>query len=135
MTALIENRYTKHRDGLITAHPVKGGWKVFKGSLVCVDRTGFAVPGSDIEGYRFMGIAIENADNSAGSNGDTNVRVQTMGVFSFAYDGSAKQEQVGMAVYIVDDQTITTDLNDKLVECIVCGKLEGLDGVDAWLRI
>ena len=132
MTALSENRYTKHRDGLITAHPVKASTKVFKGSLVCVDATGYAVPGADSAGFTFVGIAIENADNSAGSDGSTNVRVQTMGVFSFAKGGAESQADVGGTLYIMDDQTVTTAAT---VNNIACGTLEGLDGSDLWARI
>ena len=132
MTALTENRYTKHRDGLITAHPVKASTKIFKGSLICVDNTGFAVPGNDWAGLTFVGIAIENADNSAGSDGSTNVRVQTMGVFSFAKGGLEAQCDVGSQLYIMDDQTITASSTLNLVDC---GRLEGLDGSDLWVRI
>lgn len=132
MTALTENRYTKHRDGLITAHPLKASTKVYKGSLVCVDATGYAVPGADSAGLTFVGIAIENADNSSGSDGSTNVRVQTMGVFSFAKGGSESQADVGATLNIKDDQTVTTAAT---VNNIVCGTLEGLDGSDLWARI
>lgn len=132
MTALTENRYTKHRDGLITAHPVKASTKVYKGSLVCVDATGFAVAGADSAGNTFVGMAIENADNSAGSDGTTNVRVQTMGVFSFAKGGSETQADVGSQLFIVDDQTVTSD---STINNIACGTLEGLDGSDLWVRI
>lgn len=136
MAALTENRYTKHRDGLITAHPVKAETQVFKGSLVCVDSKGYAVPGAAVGGYRFVGIAIENADNSSGNDGDWNVRVQTMGVFSLAHDGSVKQGCVGLTANILDDQTITVKWGDELEGAsILCGKVEGLDGDDAWLRI
>ena len=109
MAALTENRYTKHRDGLVTAHPVKTGTKIFKGSLVCLDDTGHAVPGADSAGFRFCGVAIETADNSGGADGDIRLRVQTMGVFSFAKSGSATQADSGLPLNVVDDQTVTLD--------------------------
>ena len=77
MTALTENRYTKHRDGLVTAHPVKAGAHIYKGALVCADSTGYGVPGADTADYTFLGVALEEADNSAGQNGDLTLRVYT----------------------------------------------------------
>lgn len=132
MAALTADRYTKHRDGLITAHPVKASTEVFKGSLVCVDATGYAVPGADSAGLTFVGVAIEGADNSAGASGAISVRVQTMGVFSFAKGGSETQADVGTALNISDSQTVTVD---STINTITCGSLEGLDGSDLWVRI
>lgn len=132
MTALTENRYTKHRDGLVTAHPVKAAAHIFKGSLVCADSTGYAVPGADSAGLTFLGVALEEADNGAGASGDLLVRVQTSGVLSFSKSGTITQADLGAALYIVDDQTVglsATTTND-----IACGRLEALDGSDVWLR-
>ncbi|MCH7472200.1 hypothetical protein IIA79_04530 [bacterium] len=133
MTALTESRYTKHRDGLISAHPVKGITKIYKGSLVTAATGGYAVPGSDTANEALLGVALEEADNSSGADGDITVRVQTYGVFSFAKSGTITQANVGDTLYIFDDQTvalITTTTND-----IPCGQLEGLDGSDVWARI
>ena len=133
MTALTENRYTRYRDGLVTAHPVQASAVIYKGSLVCVDATGYALPGADTADYVFLGVAIEEADNSAGSDGDVTVRVQTSGVFSFAKIGSLSQANCGVQLYIADDQTVAaaaTTTND-----IPCGRLEGIDGDDVWVRV
>lgn len=133
MTVLTANRYTKHRDGIITAHPVKAATKIYKGSLVAADATGYAVPGADTSGFSFLGVAIEEADNSGGAAGALSVRVQTSGIFSFAKSGTITQASIGAALYIVDDQTVglaATTTND-----IHCGRLEALDGSDVWLRL
>lgn len=133
MSALTENRYTKHRDGLVTAHPLKVDAKIYKGSLVCADDTGYATPGDDTLDYKFLGVALESADNTGGADGAVTVRVQTSGVFSFAKSGAITIADVGAALYIVDDQTVglaATTTND-----VACGKLEGLDGSDVWVRI
>jgi hypothetical protein len=132
MAALTEDRYTKHRDGLITAHPVKAATQIFKGSLVCIDATGYAVPGADSAGLKFAGVAIEGADNSGGADAALTVRVQTMGVFSFAKGGAEGQADTGSALNIVDCQTVTAAVT---INSIACGKLEGLDGSDLWVRI
>lgn len=134
MTALTANRYTKHRDGLVTAHPVKAGACIYKGGIVCADTTGYAVAGADTAGYTVLGIALEAADNTAGSNGALSVRVQTSGVFSFAGSGGITQASLGDALCVVDDQTVAlaaTTTNDVAV-----GRLEALDGTGyVWLRL
>jgi hypothetical protein len=133
MTALTASRYTRHRDGLVTAQPVKASAQIHKGSLVAADASGYAVPGADTAGLTFLGVAIEDADNSGGASGAISVRVQTMGVFSFAKSGAITQASAGATLYLVDDQTVAlaaTTTND-----IACGKLEGLDGSDVWVRV
>ena len=134
MTALTENRYTRHRDGIVTAHPVKAGAHIYKGSLVCADSTGYAVPGADTADYVFLGVALEEADNSAGQDGSVLVRVQTAGVCSFAKSGAITQADVGAALCVADDQTVgltATTTND-----IPCGRLEAVDGSGGvWVRL
>jgi hypothetical protein len=133
MTALTANRYTKFRDGLITAHPVKANARIYKGGLVCADATGYALPGADVAGQVFLGVALEECDNTGGADGARSVRVQAHGVFCFAKTGSIAQAQVGAALYIYDDQTVAlaaTTAND-----IACGRVEALDGSDVWVRL
>jgi hypothetical protein len=134
MSALTTNRYTRHRDGLVTAHPVADSEHIFKGSLVCANTDGYAAAGKDSAGFKFLGVALEEADNSAGSDGDVTVKVLAHGVFSFAKSGTVVQADLGKSVYVVDDQTVAlaaTTTND-----IACGKIEALDGASAlWVRV
>lgn len=133
MAALTQSRYTRHREGTVTAHRVKGATQLFKGGIVCVDSTGYAVPGSDTAGQTFVGVAIEDADNTAGADGDIAIRVMARGVFSLAPGGSVTQADIGKPLYVVDDQTVAvaaTVTND-----IQAGRLEGFDGTDLWVRI
>lgn len=134
MTALTENRYTKHRDGIITAHPVKASAHIYKGSLVCADGTGYAVPGDDGAGLTVLGVAIEECDNSSGGDGAMSVRVQASGVFSFAKSGAITQADLGGVLYVKDDQSVA--LAAGVSNNIVCGRLEALDGTaSVWLRL
>jgi hypothetical protein len=133
MTPLTANRYTKFRDGLITAHPVKAAANIYKGSLVCAGTDGYAVPGADATGYTFLGVALEEADNTNGQSGDLLVRVQTQGVFSFGKSGTITQANIGANVYVVDDQTV--GLAATTTYDVLCGRLEALDGTDLWDRI
>ncbi len=134
MTALTANRYTKHRDGIVTAHPVKGAAHIYKGSIVCADATGYAVAGADTAGYTVLGVALEEVDNTGGADGVLTVRVQTMGVFSFALGGSAAQADLGADVYVADDQSVA--LAADTTNDVPVGRLESLDGTGhAWVRL
>jgi len=133
MTALTESRYTRHREGTVSAHRLKAATRIYKGSIVCADSTGYAVPGSDSAGQTFIGVAIEDADNTNGADGDIIVRVMARGVFSFAKGGSISQADIGGPLYIADDQTVA--VVSSTVNDVEIGRLEGFDGDDVWVRI
>jgi hypothetical protein len=85
-------------------YPVAASTKIYAGSLVCVNADGFAVPAADTSGYVFVGVALEQVDNSAGANGAKNLRVRRQGVFEFDA-ASITQAMVGDPMYAVDDHT------------------------------
>lgn len=129
MAALMKSRYTRHREGTVTAVKVARGAEIFKGGMVAVGRDGYAIAADTQRSKRFVGVAIEDADNTAGQDGDKAVRVMSRGVFSFAHDGSCKQENLGQQLFAVDDQTVGVHGS------LLVGTLEGFDGTDVWMRI
>jgi len=104
MAGLTRDRATSYREGVELEYPVAAGAKVFAGSLVCVNADGFAVPAADTSGYVFVGVALEQVDNSAGANGAKILRVRREGVFEFDA-ASITQAMVGDPMYAVDDHT------------------------------
>lgn len=118
--ALTKDRNTTYREGIEIEVPVAASTKIYAGSLVAVNSAGYAVPGADTAGLRFMGVAMQNVDNSAGSNGDKNVVVRRAGVFDFN-GNTLTQASVGTVMYLYDDETIapaSVTTND-----IPCGRL------------
>lgn len=106
MTACAEDRKTQYREGVELEFPVKASTKIYAGSMVCIEgSSGYAIPAADASGNQFIGVAMAQADNSSGSNGDINVVVRRTGTFLFAAS-SVGQAQVGDVVYVVDDQTV-----------------------------
>lgn len=83
---------------------VASGAHVFRGAFVELNGSGFLVPSS--AGGLFAGVAYEEADNTAGQNGDVSVRVFTQGDFSLAL-GGVTEADIGRAVYAADDETLT----------------------------
>jgi hypothetical protein len=104
MAALTKDRATPYREGVEVAYPVAAAVKIYAGSLVCANASGFAAPAADTSGLRLAGVALEQADNSNGTDGAMNVRVRRHGIFEFDA-ASITQAMVGDPMYAVDDHT------------------------------
>lgn len=104
MSGLTRDRATAYREGVELEFPVAASTKIFAGSMVCINANGYAVPAADTSGYRFVGVAMEQRDNSAGLDGGHSVRVRRAGAFEFDA-ASITQAMVGQPMYAVDDHT------------------------------
>jgi hypothetical protein len=120
MSALTKDRNTVRKQGDYAAYPVKANAKIFAGSQVCIDSTGYAVPGSDTAGLKFMGISRGYADNTGGANGDLSIEVWRRGSFELTASGMTRGN-VGDSVFVVDDQTV--GLTANTTNHIPCGKI------------
>lgn len=106
MAALIQDRNTPLMDAQCIGVPVKGGVKIYAGALVCVDATGFLVPGATSATLTYVGRAEEAIDASAVGDGELVVQVRRGIAFKWANQGSIAQEHLFQPAYIVDDQTL-----------------------------
>jgi hypothetical protein len=104
MSALTRDRATPYREGIEVDYPVATNTKIFAGSLVCVNATGYAVPAADTAGYQFAGVAMEQVDNSGGGDGGQSVNLRRAGVFEFDA-ASITQAMVGTEMEVTDDHT------------------------------
>jgi len=120
MSALTKDRNTVRKDGDYAAYPVKAGAKVYAGGIVCIDADGYALPGSDTAGLKFVGISRGYADNSGGADGALDVEVWRRGCFGLAASGIARAN-VGDGVYVVDDQTV--GLAAATANDVPCGRI------------
>lgn len=108
MTALAADRTTPYRDGKEFAFPVAASTKIFAGAIVALNASSLAVKGATATGLIAVGVAIEQADNSAGGNGAINVKVRR-GLWLMGNSASSDAialADVGATCYIVDDQTV-----------------------------
>lgn len=132
MTALAKDRATSYREGIEVEFPVAASTKIYAGSLVCVNSSGYAVPAADTSGYKFVGVSMAQADNSSGANGDINVRVRRSGVFEFNASSIA-QANLLADMYIVDDQTFDESNPGNGIKC---GKLvKYVSATKGWIEI
>jgi hypothetical protein len=116
--SLAKDRATPYKEGVLVAYPVAGSATIYAGSLVCINTSGYAAPAADTASYLFAGVAMEQADNSSGSDGDVWVRVRRKGIFDFVAT-SITQGMVGSMMYIKDDQTFDNTSNNL----VACGRL------------
>jgi hypothetical protein len=132
MTACTTDRNTTYRMGVEIAYPVKAATRIYAGSMVAVDNTGYALPAANATGHKLVGVALEQVDNSTGANGAVLIRVRTTGVFDFGAT-SISQANVGADMYVVDDQTFD-DVDPG--QGIKCGKLaQYVSTTRGWIKI
>lgn len=134
MAALSEPRVTPRRDGRGFGRAVAAAKKIFEGSIVCLNATGFATPGATATTLVADGVALSTVDNSAGADGDKTVEVEK-GVFRFGNSASTDaitRAEIGDDCYIVDDQTVakTSGTNTRSI----AGKIVDVDSVGVWVR-
>ncbi|WP_236200251.1 hypothetical protein [Pseudomonas pseudonitroreducens] len=133
--ALTKDRNTSRRDGIQFSDPMAAAAKIFAGSLVCLDASGNAVPGSTSTTIKVRGVAQEQVDNTGGAAGAKRIETRR-GVFQFANSASTDQitrAEIGTQCYIVDDQTVakTSATNTRSV----AGVVRDVDDGGVWVEI
>jgi hypothetical protein len=132
MTALAADRNTTYREGVECEYPVKAATQIYAGSLVMLGSDGYAIPGADTAGAKFVGVAVENVLGGT-TDGAKKIRVRRKGVFEFAAS-SITQAMLGDIMYLVDDQTFDDaagPTND-----IPCGRLiQYVSATKGWIDI
>lgn len=88
---------------------VAASTKIYFGSLIARNATGYIVPASDAAALKVIGIAQQFVDNSAGADGALTVQYIT-GVEAELVNSAGAIAQSGKLAkcYVVDDQTVTT---------------------------
>ena len=107
MTALTDNKEVIEKGRALLRYPVVASDIIYKGAIVKINAAGYLAPMAAEAGAFMAGMAYEKADNSAGSAGDIECKVQREGVFEMVSSGLA-QADVGSIVYASDDQTVST---------------------------
>lgn len=134
MTVLSEDKQIELQDGVEKDFSVAASEKIFGGALVCVNAGGYALEGSDTAGLIFQGVAMEQQDNSDGSNGDLDVVLRRRGLVKCILDTAITIANIGDNVFLVDDQTV--DLTGNVTHNIFCGIIAGyIDTTHAWIDI
>jgi hypothetical protein len=135
MTALTADRNTVVREGSDFEFPVAAATKIFVGSIVGFNAAAaYATKGLTSTTFKSVGVAIEQADNTAGAAGDIRVKVRR-GVWRFA--NSAAGDLITLAdvnsdCYVVDDQTVAK--TNGTATRSVAGKIRDVDVAGVWVE-
>lgn len=142
MSALSAERNTRRMgcEPIAELHhiPVAASAKIYKGSLVVINASGYAAPAGssgNTLGAKAIGVATQTVDNTSGSAGDLYVPV-TKGVFCLANSSSTDAltiADVGRNCFIVDDQTVARTDSSGTRE--VVGVVEKVDSEGVWVAI
>jgi len=134
MAALTADNDILRTQGVEFPFPVAAAETIYAGAMVAVNADGYALPGGDASGLIFEGVAVEQKDNSSGSNGDLDVVLHRRGLFRMTLGNTITQANVGDNVFLVDDQTV--DLTAYVTYNIYCGVIAGyIDSTHAWIDI
>ena len=98
---------------------------IYKGALLSFEAGGYVAPLTAAE--VFAGVAYEECDNSAGSDGDLLAKAFVQGDFEFDLAGAAISD-IGSAVYASDDATLTLTPDSNtfvgyMVDLVSSGKI------------
>jgi len=132
--ALTKDRNTPRRDGFEYGRGVAATKIVFAGSLVCLNATGYAVPGSADNTLITDGCAQEYQDNSLGADGALVVKIDKR-PHRFANSAGADQvtiAQIGDDCYVVDDQTVAK--TNGAGARPVAGKIVDVEDTGVWVK-
>lgn len=134
MTALTKDRNTPRREGEMMSLPVAANAKIFAGSLIVTNATGYAAPGSTATTLKAAGRAEEYVDNTGGADGAVSVRVRR-GVFKLDNSGADPVAQANILsdCYIVDDQTVAATNGGNTRS--VAGKVVEVEADGVWVEI
>lgn len=103
--ALSKSFETYERPGLVVSYKVNNT-KVYKGAHVGVNASGFLIPMTHATAsLKYVGVANDSIDNSAGAAGDKSLNVTKSGSFVFktAASFTPTQADIGKEVYCLTD--------------------------------
>jgi hypothetical protein len=129
--AAAADRNTDRKDPGYKAYPVFTNVRIFKGTLVAINSTGYAVPATNAASQRVVGVADNGANNNPGASGAINVTVRE-GVYRLAAS-SITQAMVGQMMYVVDDQTFDDAIGTAAIKA---GRLvEFISTTEGWIHV
>lgn len=131
MPAATAERNTDRKDFGYKAYPVMTNVRIFKGTLVAINASGFAVPATNAANQRVVGVADSGANNNPGASGALQVVVRE-GLYRLAAS-SITQAMVGQMMYVVDDQTFDDVIGAAAIKA---GRLvEFISVTEGWIHV
>lgn len=131
------DRQAKGAGRIVSVPLAKEAEVFYKGALIMVDSSGYAIVGADTASCKFVGVAVENVTQSsaAAADGTNYIRCYTAGDFLITHNtGDAAVTDLGVEMCLVNDNEVddaTATTND--IKCGVVCDYESATQV--WVRI
>lgn len=134
MAALTADRNTPRRTGDQLSLGIAANKKIYAGSLVARDASGYATPGATATTLIGMGRAAETVDNTGGAAAALQVSIDK-GVFQFgnAAGDPVTIADIGATCYITDDQTVSRTNAGGNTQS-VAGTIFDVDARGVWVK-
>lgn len=132
--ALSKDRNTPMKDGELISVPMATNKKIYAGSLVAANATGFATPGATATTLTYLGRAEESVDNTGGADGAKSIMVRRGKAFKWknAAGDAVTQAEMGKTCYITDDETVSkTNAGGNTQSA--AGKVVGVESDGVWV--
>ena len=134
MTATTTERLTQQRASDQFDFPVAAATKILAGTIVVLNTSGNAKPGTTAAGEKAVGRAEATVDNTSGAAGDVSVPIRR-GTFLFANSAAADEitnADYGSTCYVVDNQTVakTHATNTRSA----AGVVRGVTAAGVWVE-
>jgi hypothetical protein len=107
--AVTANQVIKVQDGERRSYPVEENTRIYQGTLVYVNAAGYACDVTATGVNAFIGIAVAEANNTGGADGDIEVEVYTEGDFELTGTYNSITD-VGMPAYGDDNYAVVVAL-------------------------
>lgn len=118
------------RDNDSFSFPAAASTQFYKGGIIAINASGYAVKATAVASLKVVGVCQENVNNSAGAAAAVQVPVRR-GLFRFTNSGSFVLADVGTTAYIADDQSVNkTSASNSAV-----GIVRDVDSVGVWVEI
>ncbi|MFH1027681.1 MAG: hypothetical protein V1791_06740 [Pseudomonadota bacterium] len=131
--ALSTDRNTPMKDGELISVPMATAKKIYAGSLVAANATGYATPGATATTLTYLGRAEETVDNT-GADGAKYILVRCGKAFKWknAAGDAVTQAELGKTCYITDDETVSkTNAGGNTQSA--AGKVVGVESDGVWV--
>jgi hypothetical protein len=133
MAALTADTFLKSRKPDVIGYKIADNVKIYKGSIVCRDTSGYANVGADTANFAFLGIAEEDVDNTTSGHtaGRYWIRVRSGEVFTLPTSGAA-QSWVGTNIYVTDSGTVSNS-STNFIQVGVCTRYNSATSIDVFV--
>lgn len=114
--------------------PLKANAKVYKGTMIAIDASGYAVSAAAATAYQVVLVASADADNTGGLNGAISVDCYECEAY-FANSSTAACDAtcLGNLIYVEDNQTLAKTSETSSLS--VAGRCTGFDSGGVWVRL